>query len=238
MSTSASFAPRSIARCARQSTYAIPTRNTSSRMQRRDAGDLQHVVADRVVPPEPERAPEVERVRARDGVDRRRVLVEAHELDRAEAERRDPRRTRARAASTPTATMLSAPSISSRPRAAVQVAPVERVEHHRQDEARLRLHRDRDGEEEERGDLALQRRRPGEEQEQRRRGRTPPEPTSTWPQTALSAITAGLKSTAAATSARTGHRSVSAAGAMRAASVPATQASARSARIAGSLRSR
>ena len=61
---------------------------------------------------------------------------------------------------------------------------------------------------------------------------------STCPHTALSAITAGLKSTAAATSARTGSRRTSEAGAMRTASVPAIQASPRSARIAGSLRSR
>jgi hypothetical protein len=61
---------------------------------------------------------------------------------------------------------------------------------------------------------------------------------STCPQPALSAITAGLKSTAAATSARTGHRSLSEAGARRAAKVPAIQARPRSARIAGSFRSR
>ena len=112
---------------------------------------------DRVVPPEAEPAPEVERVRARDRVDRCGVLVEADELDRAEAERRAPRRPRGRARARRSTTMLSAPSTSSERRAPMQVAAVERVEHHRQDEARLRLHRDRDCEEQEGADVSLQR---------------------------------------------------------------------------------
>ena len=37
----------------------------------------------------------------------------------------------------------------------MQVSPVERVQHHREHEARLRLHRERDREQQEGGDLAL-----------------------------------------------------------------------------------
>ena len=58
---------------------------------------------------------------------------------------------------------------------------------------------------------------------------------STCPHTTLSAITAGLNSTAAMTRARTGVRCRSSSGASRCASTPQVHASARSPTIVGSL---
>ena len=58
---------------------------------------------------------------------------------------------------------------------------------------------------------------------------------STWPHTALSAMSTGLKSTAAITRALTGRRSRIGAGASLAANARAIHATPRSATIAGSL---